>query len=223
VESPDSFVVLKKGEVPVTGEFSVESSERATKRVDLAPYFSLTRPGRYAITATVRIKDWDGRQITSPPKMIDIIQGAKIWEQDFGVPNADGTSGVPEVRKYALQQANYLREQLKLYVQVTDTKGKLNKVFPIGPMLSFGQPDAQLDKKSNLHILYQNGPHSFNYTVVNPDGELVVRQTYAYTSRPKLKADADGKLVVAGGTRRVTSDDLPRPQAVQNDVKTPTP
>jgi hypothetical protein len=224
VESPDGFVVFKKGEVPVRGEFTLESSERATKRVDLAPYFNLLKPGRYAIRATIRIKEWEDRQVSSPPKSFDIIQGAKIWEQEFGVPRVPGiTNGMPEVRTYALQQANYLRTQLKLYVQITDTKGKINKVFPIGPMLSFGQPEPQLDKLSNLHILYQNGPHSFSYTVITPDGEVIVRQTYDYTSRPRLKADANGNLAVIGGTRRVTFDDLPRPQALENNVKTTTP
>src|SRR4249920_1355541 len=41
VENHDGVVVPKSSEVPVVGEFTIESSERATKQVDLAPYFSL--------------------------------------------------------------------------------------------------------------------------------------------------------------------------------------
>src|SRR5882724_6373716 len=59
IESRDGFVVSKDGDTPVTGEFLLESSKMATKRVDLAPYFLLDRPGRYAVGATVRIKQWD--------------------------------------------------------------------------------------------------------------------------------------------------------------------
>ena len=41
VQSRGDEVVPKSGEVPVAGEFVLESSKVATKRVDLAPYFSL--------------------------------------------------------------------------------------------------------------------------------------------------------------------------------------
>jgi hypothetical protein len=99
-----------------------------------------------------------------------------------------------------------------LYVQVTGASGKIYRVFPIGPMLSFGQPEAQVDKLSNLHVLYQDGPHSFNYTAVDPDGNIFVHQTYDYTSRPRLRADSEGKLKVVGGTRRVDASDVPPPR-----------
>src|SRR5512144_320429 len=59
VDSRSLEVVPKRGEVPVGGEFVLESSRVATKRVDLAPYFALNRPGRYSVAATVRIKDWN--------------------------------------------------------------------------------------------------------------------------------------------------------------------
>src|SRR3982751_2641954 len=46
VESRDGAVVVQMGEVPVKGEFTLESGEMGTKQVDLAPYFALTQPGR---------------------------------------------------------------------------------------------------------------------------------------------------------------------------------
>ena len=90
-------------------------------------------------------------------------------------------------------------------------------------MLSFGQPEPQVDKFSNLHILYQDGPHSFNYTVVNPDGDITVRQTYSYTStgRPQLRVDSDGILKVMGGTRRIAPSDLPAQKIIEDNVPAP--
>jgi hypothetical protein len=209
IEARDGYVVLKTGEVPVKQEFTLESSERATVRANLAPYFYLPRPGHYFITATITIPEW-GKQINSDPKPFDVILGAKLWEQDFGVPiPAGSTNAIPEMRKYVLQEANYLHSRLTLYVQVTDSMGKINKVLPIGPMLSFSQPEPKVDKMSNLHLLYQNGPRSFSYTVVDPDGNLRVRQTYEYTTRPRLVADSDGNLSVVGGSRHLTHDDIP--------------
>jgi hypothetical protein len=214
VQSKDGSIVAKTGEVPVRGEFVVESSKRATKRVDLAPYFALTQPGRYEITATVQLKDW-GKESTSLPKPFNVIEGARLWEQDFGLPrSAARPSGSPEVRKYILQQANYLKGQLRLYLRITDPSGaKIIRTLPIGLALSFSNPDPRVDKDSNLHLLYQSWARSFSYVVYTPDGELVLRQTYDFSqSRPRFQLDADGTISVAGGTRRITSNDVPAPK-----------
>jgi hypothetical protein len=222
VESRDGYVVRKTGEVPVTGEFDLETSKRAIKRVDLAPYFNLVKQGRYAITATVNLKSWN-RQINSQPKMFDVIQAARMWEREIGVPAAGGATNLPpEVRKFSLEQANHLRKNLMLYVRVTDPSGRLNRVLAIGPMLSFGQPDPQVDRLNNLHVLYQNGPHSFNYTVVNPDGEITIRRSYDFTTRPRLQADPEGNVNVTGGTLRPTPNDVgPAPKAAETNAAPP--
>ncbi len=211
LESREGMVVAKTGETPVMGEFDLDSGQVATKRVDLAPYFSLNQEGRYLVTATVRIKNWD-RDISSRPRSFDIIQGAKLWEQEVGVPpSGTGTNLPPQVRRYILQQANYVRGHLRLYLRVMDDYGKALKVVPIGPMVSFGRPDPpQIDGLSNLHVLYQNGASSFSYTVFNPNGEIVVRQVHDYVnSRPRLHTDETGQINVAGGVRRLTANDVP--------------
>jgi hypothetical protein len=222
LESRDNFIVNKSGEVPVLGVFELDSSQRGTKRVDLSPYFNVTRPGRYAVVATVRIKEWS-TEVTSDPKGFDVIEGAKLWVREFGVPKPAGAAGQsPEVRKYILQQANHLRSQLRLYFRLTDaSESKVLKVFPIGPMVSFGQPEPQVDGASNLHVLYQSGPRSSSYTVINPDGEILVRQAYEFTTtRPRLQADREGKIGVVGGVRRVTAADLPKPN---DEIQTTKP
>lgn len=214
VESDDGYVVTKTGEPPVVGKFTLKSAQVATKRVDLAPYFTLTRPGRYNIIASVHINEWNG-EVTSPPKHFDIITAAQLWAQDFGVPVPPGvTNQPPEIRRYILQEANYVRKRLWLYLRLTDqSETRIIKVVPIGPMVGLSRPENQVDQASNLHILYQNGAHTFSYTVVNPDGEIVVRQTYEYIdSRPRLRAGNDGKIVVVGGVRFVTNNDIPAPK-----------
>jgi len=225
MEARSGLVVSKAGEVPVTGEFVLESSKVASRRVNLTPYFSLTKPGRYSVAASVRIQPWD-KEFTSPPKAFDIIQGNKLWEQDFGVPPPAGAgTSNPEVRKYALQQANYLK-QLRLYFRLTDAaESRIFRLFALGPVVSFGRPEPQVDQQCNLHVLFQTGARSFSYCVINPEGQLVIRQTHDYAStRPRLQADANGKIIVTGGARRVTVDDLPPPQVETptNDVKTST-
>ena len=222
VEGRDDYIVPTTGDLPVLGEFDVESSSVATRRVDVAPYFALTRPGRYLVTATVKLKEWD-KELVSRPKPLYVIAGTKLWEQDVGLP---GTAGQPpEVRKYALQQAIHLK-QMKLYVRVTDqAESRIIRVFPIAPLISFSSPEHQIDKSSNLHLLFQTGAKSFNYSVVNADGRWLVRQTYEYTdTRPGLRVDRDGRIFISGGARRNTSEDLPPPpDPSSHDAKTPKP
>ena len=209
VESVDGFPVTKNSEVPVNGEFDLESSQMGTKHVDLQPHFGITKPGRYRVTATLRIHDW-AKQITSPAKAFDIINGARLWEQDFGVPVAG--SAVPQMRKYAMEEANYLREQLRLYVRVSDaSETRVFKVVAIGPMVSFSQPEAQVDRASHLHLIYQSGAQSFTYAEITPDGDLAHRETYDYfNTRPRLAVNQDGDVIVQGGVRRVKPSEMPQ-------------
>ena len=211
VTSVDSFVVTRIADVPVQGEFDLGSSQMATKRVDLAPYFKLTRQGSYRLVATVHIKDWNA-EIPSPPQSFDVIDGAKLWSQTFGLPAPAGvTNAAPEVRKYTLEQANYLRSQLRMYVQVSDeSEVHIFKVRAIGPMVSFSQPEARLDRLSQLHVIYQSGARVFTYSVVSPAGDFVRQENYDYfNTRPRLQSDDHGNITVLGGVRRVKPDDMP--------------
>lgn len=210
VESQDGSVVTKKSDPPVKGEFDLDTQLVATKHVDLAPYFQLARPGSYKVTATVHIKDWN-KDITSEPKAFDVIQGAELWTQIFGMPDSSLSNQPPRVRKYSLVQANYLRDQLRLYVEVTDeSAGSIVKVRSLGPMISFSQPEAQLDRVSNLHVLCQSGASFFTYTILSPDGEVVRREVYDYVStHPRLAEDDSGNISVLGGVRRLEPDEMP--------------
>jgi hypothetical protein len=211
VESADGFIVVKNGEVPVVQGFDLGSSQMATKHVELQPYFGITRPGRYRVTATVRIKDWS-EAMTSPALDFYVITGAKIWAQDFGVPvPAGATNRTPEVRRYTLEKANYLRTQLRMYVQVSDpAEARVFKVVSIGQTVSFGDPDTQLDRLSDLHVLFQSGASIFTYAVINPDGDLLKQEIYDYVkTRPRLGMSDDGTVTVVGGVRRLTEQEMP--------------
>lgn len=213
VESGDGLIVVKRSEVPVLGGFDLNSSQVATKRVDLAPYFVLKQPGRYRVIATVRIKDWHA-ETASPAKNFDVVTGAKIWSQNFGVPvPAGATDRAPEVRKYTLEKASFLRAQLRLYVQVSDaSESQVFKVVNIGKAVSFSSPETQLDRFSNLHVLWQSGASHFTYAVVNPDGGLMLQEIYDYVAtgpRPRLSMADDGTVKVYGGVRRVQPEPMP--------------
>jgi hypothetical protein len=219
VESRDGVSVNRRSDVPILGEFTVFNAERATRWVQLTPHFDLATPGRYQVTATVFIPEWN-REFTSAPAEFNILVGTKMWEREVGIPMPPGLSNAaPELRGYTLHQANYLKKDLVLYVRVSDATGRLNKVFPVGPLLSFSHPDPQLDRSSRLHLLYQSGPHSYSYFVVDTNGELLVRQRYDLTSRPRLQMDDTGNISVIGGARRPTPTDLPAPNLPMTNVE----
>jgi hypothetical protein len=217
VQARDNYVVSQLGAVPVEGEFSLDSSFAGTKRVNLTPYFDFRQSGRYEIIATVKIPQWK-KEITSRPKPFDVIEGTRLREFAFGIPAAS-TNAQPEMRKYILQQAIYLKK-MKLYLRLTDANGATLKVFPIAPLVSFSEPDAQVDRFSNLHVLSQIGARSFGYFVINPDGTILVREIYDYSrTRPKLGPNAKGGISVFGGVQRMTATNLSRVSPTQSPDK----
>lgn len=220
IETRSGQIVAKQGEVPVDGAFELESGKVATRRVNLQPYFSWSDYGGYRARANVQIKNWDA-VVVATPKSFDLIKGAKLWAQDFGMLLPEGvTNRAPEVRRYSLEKASYLRSQLRLYLRILDAdSSQVRKVLPIGPMVSLSNPEQQIDRLNQLHVLYQTGPRTYLYTVVTPDGEMVLRQTHEITAgRPRLLSDDKGNWGVVGGARRYSPDDLPAVKEAETDV-----
>lgn len=214
VETWTGKPVTRLGDVPVRLPFTVESSKVATRRVNIAPYFRMDSPGGYRVSAVVRLKQW-AQRVTSPSKEFEIERGTKLWEQVFGVPVPPGQTNAPlVVRKYALMQSSYTKHN-RLYVRLTDgEENQVYSVFPIAPMVSFAQPEAQVDHNCYLNVLCQTGARSFLYCVIDPSGHMGRRRTYDYTNtRPRLRPDGEGGYEVSGGVRRITQNDLPPPDA----------
>jgi hypothetical protein len=206
----DQAPVRVRHEPSVAGEFTVPSSKVATRRVNLAPAFELTAAGRYRLMAMVKIPQLQ-KELTPSARTFDIVKGTVLWQQEVGLPPAPGQDpGTTDARKYTLLHSSTTRG-LKLYLRITDpTDAVFYRVFPLSTMVTFSRPEAQVDQESRLHVLNQYGAKGFIYCVVNPRGELVVRERYDYSNtRPRLRLDADGKIVVGGGTHQPGAFDLP--------------
>jgi hypothetical protein len=213
VESADGKVVKQKKTADVLGEFSLPSAHRAKKFVNLAEAYDLSKFGRYYVTATVRIPQWQESFSNRKHAVVGISTGVKLWETPFGLPGADADSR-PEIRKYQLIQANHLN-QLTLYIRITDEGENFTyNIFPLGGLVGFSKPEPQLDKWSNLHVLYQDGARSFRYNAITPAGMLLAREVWDINdgSRPTLKVSEEGRINVAGGARRISASDVPPPE-----------
>jgi len=220
VEGEQGYVVEKYSEPPVVEAFEVPTSSRGTRWIDIEPYYNVGKAGSYLVTATVRIPEL-GSELNSKPKRVMITSGAKIWEQEFGLPaKKDGSGGDLEVRRYALVQS-LNQKQTRLYIRVSNRGDtRVYRVFPVGPILAFSHPEAQVDRSAFLHVLFQTGARTFTYVQVDPDGKLVAQQTHQYTNtRPRLRAGEDGSIYVSGGFRTKSSTHFPPP--VTNEASPP--
>ena len=105
---------------------------------------------------------------------------------------------------------DYLKD-VKLYVRVTDaTTGATYAVFPIGPVVSFNKPQTLVDRLGQLHLLHQFGMRAYASHVISPDGVILERRTYDITdSRPALRMNDQGEVIVLGGVRRPDASDIP--------------
>lgn len=210
IQSDNGTMVSEKLGPPVKDPFDLDNGEMGIKTINLAPYFNLQRTGTYHVTATVHIPAWN-TDLSTSAQSFDIIEGAQLWSQSFGVSDPQTPNQPPNVREYTLVEANYLRSQLRLYVQVTDeADGTILKVHSLGPMISFSQPEAQLDHDSNLHVLCQTGAATFTHSVLNPNGALIKQEVFDYVNtRPRLTEDTAGNITVLGGVRRMDPREIP--------------
>jgi hypothetical protein len=214
-----SFLVAKLANMPVAGQFTLLSGQTGSRVLNPTPYFDFRRPGRYRIGATIRLEQW-GQTIDCKSAVFTVANGVplpNLANLQIGLPLPPGVSNVPpEIRHYSLLKIPYLNE-LKLYARLTDDHGRTLRVFPLARMLSFSEPEAQIDRANNLHVLLQTGARSFTYSIVNPEGALLVREMHDYTqTRPKLRATDDGQIYVSGGIRRLTVNDVPAPESANS-------
>jgi hypothetical protein len=81
-------------------------------------------------------------------------------------------------------------------------------------MISFSQPEAQLDSASNLHVLDQTGATAFTYSIISPNGDMTGQDVYDYVStRPRLSEDDKGNIFVLGGVHRSQPGEIPAVKA----------
>jgi hypothetical protein len=216
------YVVPKQGEMPVQSPFTLLSGQEVTRQFNPTPYFGFRQPGRYILGATIKIPQWK-QEIACKPVALTVSEGVPLphlGDLTFGVPPPPGlTNAPPEVRRYSLLKASDL-DELRLYFRLTDKNGRTLRVFPLARMLSFSDPEAQIDRANNLHVLLQTGAQTFTYSVLDPNGNLLARQFHEYTrTRPSLHVNQDGQIFVAGGRRLLTWEDIPAPAA--GPAKTP--
>ncbi len=183
----------REGEPPLR----IESGKTVTRKINLTPNFPVQELGAYHVRANVYFADLN-KFFYSQAKVVQVGEARPIWQRTVGVP--EGTPGAGSVRTYSLL-SNRFPDHTKLYVRVEDkTTGAVYNTFPLGRVIAFDDPQAELDRSNRLHVLHCAAPRTWSYAEVGLNGELLARQTFMETkSRPRLRRATDGGVAVKGG------------------------
>jgi hypothetical protein len=124
----------------------------------------------------------------------------------------DGTAGAGSVRTYSLL-TNRFADHTSLYVRVENKdNGIVYATYPLGRVIAFDEPQKELDRANQLHVLHCSAPRTWAYSHVGLDGQLLKQETFMETkSRPRLMHTSEGMIAVTGGMREV-----PAAQAVRS-------
>jgi len=175
----------------------IEAGKTVTRKVNLTPKFPINDLGPYHVRANVYLADLN-KFFYSQGKVFQVGDARAIWQRTVGVP--DGMQGAGAVRTYSLL-SNRFPDHTKLYVRVEDkTTGAVYSTFPLGRVIAFDEPQAELDPANRLHVLHCAAPRTWAYSQIGLNGELLSRSTFMETkTRPRLRRNPDGVVAVKGG------------------------
>ena len=104
------------------------------------------------------------------------------------------------MRTYSLL-TNQFPDHTSLYVRVQDKdNGSVYATYSLGRIISLEEPQAQIDRANQLHVLQCAAPRSWAYSRIGLNGELLAHSSFMETkTRPRLFRAADGEVAVRGG------------------------
>ncbi|HUK84102.1 MAG TPA: hypothetical protein VLZ12_15885 [Verrucomicrobiae bacterium] len=215
VSDDSGRIIPALGTPKADGSALIAPGQTISRTIDLLPLFDIRARGSYRIQVRV---DSAGTSAISAPVSLTVINGREIWSQTAGLPAKEGAAD--EYRTYTLIARRAEQEDL-LHVSVSDDHHQVvYGVLALGGFITLKPPDPRIDKEGHLHVLYQVGPRSFGYVVIDPYAKIVNRAIYSdIQSSPRLVV-TDGEVVEQGGEMT-----YPKPEHVmsENELKPPPP
>jgi hypothetical protein len=179
----------------------VESGKTVTRKINLTPLFPVDDFGAYHVRANVYFPDLN-KFFYSTTKVFQVTDARAIWQKTVGIP--DGMPDAGEVRTYSLL-SNRFPDHTAIYVRVENkNSGVVYTTYSLGRIIANEEPQAELDRANQLHVLHCAAPRSWAYSHIGLNGELLAHSTFLETkSRPRLRHTADGAIAVNGGIQDV--------------------
>ncbi len=202
----------------------IEAGKKVTQRINLTPLYSVHDFGVYHVRAHIYFADLS-KFFYSPTKVFEVTEARPIWQRTVGLP--EDTPGPGKTRTYSLL-TNRFPDHTSLYVRVEDKDtGIVYTTYSLGRIIAFDEPQTELDRSNQLHILHCSAPRSWVYSHVGLNGELIARSSFMETkTRPHLLHATEGTVAVRGGMLETPAaqsarDSLPklseRPAETPND------
>ena len=178
----------------------MEAGKTVTRKINLTPAFPVHDLGAYHVRANVYFADLN-KFFYSQTKVFQVADARPIWQKTVGIP--DGKPGAGEVRTYSLL-SNRFPDHTSLYVRVENkNRGVVYTTYSLGRVIAYDEPQAELDRANQLHVLHCAAPRSWAYSHIGLNGELLAHSTFMETkTRPRLRHTADGAIAVSGGRLR---------------------
>ncbi len=173
---------------------NIGPGETVRRQINLTPLYTLDDFGRYRIRATV-FDSSANQYFTSGQVNIEMTDGRTMWQQVVGHPD----EGSP--RQITIL-AHRLTSSTAIYIRIKDPDaGRVYCTHRLGGFLTYGPPKVELDRNNQIHVLHMNAPKSFIYSHIGLNGEILERRAYQESrGKPTLVKDADGHVLVQGGT-----------------------
>jgi len=187
----------------------IEAGKRVTQRINLASLYPVHDFGTYHVRAHVYFADLS-KFFYSQTKVFEVTGARPIWQKTVGIP--EGAPGPGSARTYSLL-TNRFPDHTSLYVRVEDKdSGIVYATYSLGRAIAFDEPQAELDRANQLHVLHCAAPRSWAYSRVGLNGELLARSSFMETkTRPRLFHAADGAVAMRGGLL-----EIPAAQSARN-------
>jgi hypothetical protein len=175
----------------------IEAGQKVTQRIDLAALYPVHDFGAYHVRAHIYFADL-GKFFYSGSKVFEVTNARPIWQQTVGIP--DGVAAPGDARTYSLL-SNRFPDHTSLYVRVQERdKGIVYATYSLGRTIAFEQPQAEIDRANQLHVLHCAAPRAWTYSRVGLNGELLGHSSFMETkTRPRLVRSANGEVAVRGG------------------------
>src|SRR5437870_12466371 len=201
----------------------IEAGKRVTQKINLTSLYPVHDFGTYHVRAHIYFVDLS-KFFYSQTKVFEVTDARPIWQKTVGIP--EGTSGPGSARTYSLL-SNRFPDHTSLYVRVEDKdSGVVYATYSLGRAIAFDEPEAEVDRSSQLHVLHCAAPRIWAYSRIDLNGELVAHASFTQTkSRPRLVHTADGAVAVRGGMMETQSAQTAReslPKLSERPVRSPT-
>jgi hypothetical protein len=189
----------------------IEAGKRVMQKIDLTSLYSVHDFGTYHVRAHIYFADLS-KFFYSQTKVFEVTDARPIWQKTVGIP--DGTPGPGSARTYSLL-TNRFPDHTSLYVRVEDKdSGIVYATYSLGRTIAFNEPQAELDRANQLHVLHCPAPRSWAYSRVGLNGELLARSSFMETkTQPRLFHAADGAVAMRGGMLEATAAQSARNRA----------